>query len=585
MRYHSLLAVARAFVILVGVLASFVDAKRVEGNAQLTSALTELVLGKFSVAKSGGTIDLSLTTTSKGWDRGAHKLELLVMNDAEYFAWRAQLKAGSLCADRNKAARQRHYIDIPHAKATHKAPGYEWFVDPQSGDHYRINVETGNGTWMHPSAHNESAVTAITHRETSLHVKIRDTKSVQVRTKMVEYGVSSNWFFVLCDCALEFYPATPPPLRYELDLRNENEGHLPQDIRGLGAVYAGLLLFMLGTMVAFAVLAYKQYTRASSIHALVLAVMLAYWFQVGALALELMHITVYSFNGKGLRWRHSYFAADFAAEVLQGMSEYITEFVLLFLVCGWTTLSMTISGLGGSLASFGSFASLESGDDTARTSSNEQSTISLFISVLKSFFHIDSDNPDVKYRISLVAAALRSPVNMLKRGADTTVGVVILLFFGCVHLILELMARKHHEDFEAFHDHDHWPGYALVGLRVFFAILFIVAGGSTFATAKRQQDPPLSTFIRHLLIIGAGWLLAFPFVVFTASFVPLVWRHRYVAGGCAMLQCVALAALGVLVLVDESFKKMSSVSMTASTDSSRRQTLGSRGLRAKVAID
>ena len=585
MRRRSILALVRAFIVLVGALASSADAKRVGGTARLNSQRTELVLGKFSVAKAGGTIDLKLSTTKKGWDRGEHELELLVMNDAEYFAWRARLNAGSLCRDRNALARQRHAMDLPHPKATHKADGYEFFVDPESGDHYRVGLESGNVTWVHPSAHTGSAVTEITHRETSLHVEIRDTKTVQVKKTSVEYAVSSNWFFVLCDCALEFYPATPPPLHYELDLRNENDGHLPQDVRGLGAVYAGLLLFMLGTMVTFAMLAYKQFTKASSIHALVLAVMLAYVFQVGALALEFMHITVYSYNGKGLRWRHTFFAADFAAEVLQGMSEYVTEFVLLFLVCGWTTLSMTISGLGGSFATFGSFAALESGGESACASSNEQTTMSLFISVFKSFFHIDSDNPDVKYRIGLVAAALRSPVNMLKRGADTTVGVVILVFFGCVHVVLELMARKYHEDFEAFHDHDHWPGYALVGLRVFFAILFIVAGGSTFATAKHQQDPTLSTFIRHLLVIGAGWLLAFPFVVLTASFVPLVWRHRYVAGGCAMLQCLALSALGVLVLVDESFKKMSSVSMTASIDSSSRQTLGRRGLRAKVAID
>jgi len=172
----------------------------------------------------------------------------------------------------------------------------------------------------------------------------------------------------------------------------------------------------------------------------------------------------------------------------------------------------------------------------------------------------------------------------LRKGADTSIGVVIMIFFAFVHTALEFMARKHREDFEAFHDHDHWPGYALVCLRLFFAILFIVAGGSTYATAKRQQDPSLAIFIKHLLFIGAAWLLAYPFVVFTANFLSIVLRQRYVAGGCVVLQCLALTALGVLVLVDESFKKMSSVSMAVNQDSSARRTLGS-GLRAKVAIN
>jgi hypothetical protein len=207
----------------------------------------------------------------------------------------------------------------------------------------------------------------------------------------------------------------------------------------------------------------------------------------------------------------------------------------------------------------------------------------MLTSVLKSFFKVNADDPAVKYRVDLVAGALRSPVNMLKRGAETTIGVVILVFFALVHLTLELMSRKYHEDFEAFHDHDHWPGYALVLMRVAFAVLFIVAGGSTYATAK-SQDQALAQFIRNLLVIGAAWLLAFPFVIFTAQGVPLIWRERYVAGGCAFLQCTALAALGILVLVDGSFKKLSSVA-GGGVDVAARAKLGRRGFRAKVAID
>ena len=102
-------------------------------------------------------------------------------------------------------------------------------------------------------------------------------------------------------------------------------------------------------------------------------------------------------------------------------------------------------------------------------------------------------------------------------------------------------------------------------------------GGREIAAQSRSWG-------KNLLVIGAAWLLAFPFVIFTAQGVPLIWRERYVAGGCAFLQCTALAALGILVLVDGSFKKLSSVA-GGGVDVAARAKLGRRGFRAKVAID
>ena len=49
-------------------------------------------------------------------------------------------------------------------------------------------------------------------------------------------------------------------------------------------------------------------------------------------------------------------------------------------------------------------------------------------------------------------------------------------------------------------------------------------------------------------------------------------------------QHAALAALGILVLVDGSFKKLSSVA-GGGVDVAARAKLGRRGFRAKVAID
>lgn len=38
-----------------------------------------------------------------------------------------------------------------------------------------------------------------------LLVELKEMKMINLWVKVVEYGVASNWFVVLSDCALEFY--------------------------------------------------------------------------------------------------------------------------------------------------------------------------------------------------------------------------------------------------------------------------------------------------------------------------------------------------------------------------------------------
>ena len=36
-------------------------------------------------------------------------------------------------------------MDLPHSLATHTGHGWEYFVDPESGEAYRINLDSGGG--------------------------------------------------------------------------------------------------------------------------------------------------------------------------------------------------------------------------------------------------------------------------------------------------------------------------------------------------------------------------------------------------------------------------------------------------------
>ena len=287
-----------------------------------------------------GQLKLKLTTAKRGWERGKHQLHILLFHEDSYKKWQRALKKGSLCQDRNKIADVEKAVDLPHSLATHSGHGWEYFVDPESGESYRINLDSGESEWAHPDNHTQGPLDAIQHRETTFehtlehyHPTGRGRKHHQKVTK------ATFWYIVMTDCALEFYEAHPPPMHYDLTVLNAGS-HLPEDLAGIGALYWLLLLAMAGASVPGTYLLLGQYKRLGRLHVLTVAVAAAYVLQTGALALELAHLAVYSRDGKGLQWRHTFFGADFAAEVMQGVSELVTSLLLLFLACGWTTVPL-----------------------------------------------------------------------------------------------------------------------------------------------------------------------------------------------------------------------------------------------------
>ena len=96
---------------------------------------------------------MKLSTAKTGWERGRHKLKVLLFEDKSYEEYDRQVKKGSLCDSRCNMANLEHDVDLPHPKATHKAEGYEFFEDPESGDSYRVDLDSGNVSWVHPENH------------------------------------------------------------------------------------------------------------------------------------------------------------------------------------------------------------------------------------------------------------------------------------------------------------------------------------------------------------------------------------------------------------------------------------------------
>ena len=607
---------ASALVLLLASACAPALAKVEQGTLKIDSVTTEQLIGKFGVAESGD-VQLKLTTSRDGWERGRHELHVLFFHDDNYRKWEKSIRAGSLCRDRNKIADIEHKVDLPHELATHHGHGWEYFVDPETGKSYRVNSDTGESEWNSP--HNatrvreEGPVNRIHHRETVFSTKLEHSYPSRGRDRGVKVAKATHWYVVVSDCALEFYEAHPPPMRYELAMFNGGS-HLPSDLNGMGALYFfALLALLLGAGPAFAS-ARNQYARLGRVHVLVALLGAAYAAQTLSFFLELWHLAVFARDGKGLQWRHTFVAADFAAELSQGFSEFVVAALLLFLACGWTTVS--VGSVGARLLN-----SLESGgavsDEPTRAAAGRAGGARRagrdfkdgVVAVVKTALHLDEDNPEVKRRVASVTRALQQPARLVGvagagaaragmgvsgavSGASSTDGAffggrvdaggAFLLAFAAVTAYLEMASRQFTDDFSAFHDHEHWPGYCLVLLRLCLLTLFLVGGNATIAAAE-SRDPDAAVFLKKLRAVGGAWLAAFPFLVCTAWCAPSNFRHRYVVGGLAVLQTTAILALAYLCLGSERFLALSTVAPKRA--SAAGSVAGTRGVASKLAVD
>eukprot|EP00232_Nephroselmis_pyriformis_P006704 CAMPEP_0182878260 /NCGR_PEP_ID=MMETSP0034_2-20130328/15246_1 /TAXON_ID=156128 /ORGANISM="Nephroselmis pyriformis, Strain CCMP717" /LENGTH=504 /DNA_ID=CAMNT_0025011139 /DNA_START=43 /DNA_END=1554 /DNA_ORIENTATION=+ len=469
------------------------SAKYVAGDLHLSSLVSEIDVAKFSFSyKKGGTINGTWHTAVKGWGRGRHNPGLFLYSDDAWERFQNSLAEGSLCNHRTQMATQSHRIRLkPNAQG-------DEFVS--SNFHFNIDVD----------------------RE---------------RTRY--------WYALVADCELEWYDARNlPPLQFELEFRNGGS-HLPADETGMYTLQWLVLLIMLAFGAFCTHEAVAQFRQKKQIHLIVLLLGVAYVLQMGSIFSEIMHLTVYLRNGRGLRLRYTWFAADAFSEVLQGLSELLISLLLIFLACGWTTLS---------LGTVADVVAAEAAKVTLPDSLTEKGS---FLDRLQRKKRDLFEDKGFKRMATQFTLALRRPVRLMK---TVSFGSIFLVSIVGTQVFLEVMGRKFHEsdDFLSFHDHEHWPGFALIGLRCLLCLLFLMGGH--FSRQSAKSDPQVYEFLQRLHVLGCVWLLSFPVLVYVASWLPPYNRHAAVSGGSLLSQGVALALMAVLVMRNEKFKNISSLS-------------------------
>ena len=351
-----------------------------------------------------------------------------------------------------------------------------------------------------------------------------------------------------------------PSLKYDLEIKSETHGHLPSDEWGLLTfnLFAALLLSALFAWLLLKCL--SEYQKHKQIHVFVLIVGGAYALQILSLVCEACHLIVYNWNGRGLRWRHTFFALDFVSEIAQGTSEHLVALLLIFLGCGWTT--MNLHDLVQSVST-----SAASKPTAIGSGGKDMDLISACVQAVKGVIQ----SPKVRRLVRMTAKQLGSPVKNIFN--QVSLGGVFVVFLTFVNLTLEMLGRQYHDEFSQFHDHEHWPGKCILLVRVALWLTFITGAFMTYSGCKKQSE--LRKSMKNIALFGSIWLLAFPVSVVIAEMMAPRWRHRFVYTSSVLLQLIALQYLVYLCFFSRSFTKISSIAVP-----SKANTLPSESVKA-----
>jgi len=288
--------------------------------------------------------------------------------------------------------------------------------------------------------------------------------------------------------------------------------------------------------------------KTGRVHLIGLLTFSAFILQISSVVCELFHLIVFSINGKGLRFRHTFFALDFVSEVFQMLSENIITLVLLAVGAGWT-LNIPVE------------------IDPETGTENEEKKLHGFKALT----------------VKGLMISLRKPFNLL-RGADI-IPLLAFIFIFLLQMFLEFVGRSYEDDFNSFHDHEHWPGYTLMLLRTAFGIFFYLFVSRTLKDPA-VTDEKIKSFLKVLLAAGLIYFWAFPVLVAVSSWWPAYQRHTIVTTGSIVAQATALSMMMFTFLSETgTFAKVSRAGTMKEDGSSKTTVNRRRAPRKKIAVD
>mmetsp|Transcript_22344 Transcript_22344/g.26896 ORF Transcript_22344/g.26896 Transcript_22344/m.26896 type:complete len:504 (+) Transcript_22344:186-1697(+) len=482
-----------------------VEGKVVDSELTLSSLDSEVEVTKFSFSAGAmGTVRGEFRSDVSKWRNQRHRLQAYLYNDVQWVEFHKQLEKGSLCGERVRVASAT--VDI------------QLLPDIDS---------------LAPKDKKQLAK----KRDRDYNFKL-DLPTLRER--------SHYWYVLVADCELEWYDARNlPPVKYHLEFMNGNS-HLPADEVGILALQGTVFVLLAVGAAYFGKTLVGHYQKQQRVHLMVLLLAVAYWLQMTAIFFEMIHLIRYKSNGVGSG------IGDFLSRLFQSLSELLMCFLLIFLACGWTTVTL------------GDAAAAVAGPDAKKGGVTKGSMWQTLM-----------EHAELKRYFTAYARTLRRPAAMASK---VSVGSCMVALLTAAHIFLTLYGLQFMEEtsFTQYHDHEHWPGYMLMCLRVGLWVLFLGGGWATMSTIGKADA--VAKFLKKLALAGTVWLLAFPFSVVTAGMIPVYMRHSFVT--LFALLCQSFALIGCLQLVcTDNFRGISSVAIANTAGALDGKRMG------KVAVD
>ena len=322
-------------------------------------------------------------------------------------------------------------------------------------------------------------------------------KTEEIKSDQFEFSFAWNiehrvrtygYYLVIADCnqgGSKRFKA----MEYDISFLNSGVDHFPSDEHGMFTLYIMCFLF-LSAFAAHNIVQSKQNKRGGG-----MSTFFSSFSEGPPPAATTLLIFAYSCEVVSILfellhlWWYGYngtglFAFDFISEVLEGVSQTALTYLLLAFAGGWSLVD-------------GGFSSKNDG----------------------------AINPDAL-------------------GEDHP-STVFLAMMTVITFLLQLLNKLIlFDEFTKFHDHDSWPGFILVIVRVLLAAFFTyqITQSIRYMTRKKAGKTHTLKFMQALALLGGLWFWVFPVLVALSSMFAHYLRHRIVAGGVMFLQsgCIVL---------------------------------------------
>lgn len=352
------------------------------------------------------------------------------------------------------------------------------------------------------------------------------------------------WYIVVDDCSLEGASRSAVPnVNYYVQIYNmmsENSlTHLSTDEFALSRIHMATMF--LGGLICVFLFGKISYSLATAriVHIATIIVLGAACFDTASSAFELLHLMFYRFDGIGI-----YFL-DAASAYNEAICDAVVSFLILSIAAGWTLPSDVIS--------------VRQGQDAT------------------TFLHT-------------ILAGLSNPTAR-KGWMNPFTGT--LLGLTATHLMLAHLGLSYNDEYDSYHNLEHFPGKLLMGMRSTLGLLMLAA----IAQTRMKCSASLHPFYAKFAVVGTMWFQGLPIITWSCNtFVAFHRRHPTVIIAAAVLQSASLCLLSWIVAMGgpSTYHKVSHITQCADNNLTEKMTSleGSStsfwkvfGGRAKVRLD